>query len=245
MKRPHILALLLVFPILALGVAATPWVGDDENEIELDEAEVFIEYNSTDGDFGIQFFWDGEPWTKMKVEGPDGRSVLRVKAGHNVADQGMTEGFFESAEPPEDELSMEEFLARFPEGEYEFEGKTQDGAELEGETELTHSIPAPPSGLWPADDSEVDAASPLTVRFDAVTADLHGDPLIPELYEVVLETEGELTRVFSIILHGDIAAPSVTIPPEFLQPDLEYKFEVIVQEESGNRTISETEFTTF
>jgi hypothetical protein len=39
--------------------------------------------------------------------------------------------------------------------------------------------------------------------------------------------------------------PSVTISPEFLHPGMEYKLEVIVQEESGNKTISETEFSTF
>jgi hypothetical protein len=45
-------------------------------------------------------------------------------------------------------------------------------------------------------------------------------------------------------LRGDTANPSVTLPPEFLDPGTDYKFEVIVQEESGNRTISETEFST-
>ena len=59
-----------------------------------------------------------------------------------------------------------------------------------------------------------------------------------------MESEGDVDRVFSITLLRDVASPSATVPPEFLVPDTEYKFEVIVQEESGNRTISETEFTT-
>ena len=229
---------------LALGAATLP-LGDDEGEeLELDEAEVFIEFNSTDGDFGIQFFWDGDPWDKMRVEGPDEDVVLRVRASRNVREQGMTEGFFESAEPSTDELSMEEFLERFPEGEYDFEGRTLEGDEIEGETEFTHVLPAPPANLFPADDDELDASQPLTVSFDAVTADLNGNPLAPELYEIIVESEDDILRVLSMTLEGDVANPSMTVPPQFLKPGTEYKFEVIVQEESGNRTISETEFST-
>jgi hypothetical protein len=157
----------------------------------------------------------------------------------------MTEGFFESDEPSADELSMEEFLERFPEGEYEFEGWTLDREEIEGETEFTHVLPAVPTNLYPADGDEIDASMSLVASFDAVTTDLDGDPLEPELYEVVLEYEGDILEVLTVVLPGDTANPAVTIPPQFLKPDREYKLEVIVQEESGNRTIWETEFETF
>jgi hypothetical protein len=139
---------------------------------------------------------------------------------------------------------MEEFLARFPEGEYEFEGWTLEGDELEGEDELTHTLAAPPVNLYPADGDVIDASQRLVVSFDAVVSDLDGDPLTPELYEIVVETEGEILRKFTIVLEGDERNPSVLVPPSFVEPGLEYKLEVIVQEESGNRTIAETEFTT-
>lgn len=238
----------------AFVLAPAPSVGDDRDddddgrrdEIELDEAAVFIEFNSTDGDFGIQFFWDGEAWVEMEVEGPDGDTVLEVEIAGNVAAQGLTEGFFESAEPSLDELSMEEFLERFPEGEYEFEGESQEGDELEGEAEFTHALPAPPANLWPEDGDRVNAWRTIVATFDPVVTDLHGAPLEPELYEVVVETEDDdLERIFTMIVDGDEENPSVTIPPEFLRPEGEYKLEVIVQEESGNRTISETVFYTF
>ncbi len=229
---------------LVAAFAFVPLGDGGKEEVELDEAEVFIEFNSTDGDFGIQFFWDGEPWKRMRVGLEDARPVLNVKVRGKLKDQGLTEGFFESAEPSADELSMEEFLERFPEGEYEFEGRTLEGDEIEGETEFTHTLPAPPANLWPADGDMVSHALPLVVSFDAVTEDLDGEELEPELYELIVETEDEILQVFSIILTGDTAAPAVTIPPEFLTPATEYKFEVIVQEESGNRTISETEFET-
>jgi len=245
MKRSTKTASILLTPLILFSTGLAAWDDDDdEEEIELDEAEVFIEFNSTDGDFGIQFFWDGEAWRKMKVEGPGGRTVLSVKSSGNLAAQGLAEGFFESDEPSLDELSMEEFLARFPEGEYEFEGRTLEGEEIEGEAEFTHTLPAPPANLWPAHGDEVSAIAPLVASFDAVTLDLGGNPLVPEFYEVVVETEGEILRVFTMILEGDEPNPSVTVPPEFLDPGTEYKLEVIVQEESGNRTISETVFCT-
>ena len=181
----------------------------------------------------------------MRVEGPDERTVLRVRASRNLQDQGLTEGFFESAEPSTEELTMEEFLERFPEGEYDFEGKTLEGEGIEGETEFTHVIPAPPSGLFPPDESLIDASLPLTVGFDAVASDLDGAPLEPELYELILETETDILEVLTVVLDGGTASPSLDVPAQFLKPGLEYKFEVIVQEESGNRTISETVFETF
>ncbi len=235
---------LLVVPLAALTVGAASWGGGNKGEVELEEAEVFIEFNSTDEDIGMQFFWDGQAWDHMKVEDSKGKTVLRVKASKGLAKQGLTEGFFESDEPNLDELSLEEFFERFPEGEYEFEGETLEGEELEGETEFTHVLPAAPSNLFPAEGDVVNAALPLIVSFDAVTQDLNGMPLQPEFYEVVVENEGDILRVFTVILDGDVQQPSATVPPEFLKPGTEYKLEVIVQEESGNRTISENEFTT-
>ena len=233
---PVLLAPALVFTVV--GARGT------NQEFELAAAEVFIEFNSTDGDFGIHFFWDGQPWTKMKVEDPGGRTALKVRPSSGLGQQGLTEGFFESAEPSVAVLSMAQFLERFPEGQYEFEGRTLDGAELEGETDFTHTLPAPAANLYPEEGAVVNASSPLVVSFDAVTEDLDGNPLEPELYQVILETEGEILRVFTLILEGDEDEPSVTVPPVFLQPGLEYKFEVLVQEESGNRTLSETAFCT-
>ena len=56
--------------------------------------------------------------------------------------QGLTEIFFESAEPPFDELAPQDFFRRFPEGVYDIEGVTLDGAELESEVRLSYIIPA-------------------------------------------------------------------------------------------------------
>ena len=237
----------LLTPLLLLTLGAAPhwcWWCWDEEEVELDEAEVFIEFNSTDGDIGIQFFWDGEPWDRMKVEGPDGRTVLKVRSRRNLQDQGLAEGFFESGEPNFDEVSMQEFLDRFPEGEYEFEGRTIERQEIEGETDFTHVLAAPPTNLSPEDGEEVDSSAPLVVSFDAVTEDLDGNPLDPVQYELIIESENGILKVFTMNIDGDEANPSATVPPQFLEPGTEYKFEVLVKEESGNKTISEIAFCT-
>jgi hypothetical protein len=242
MKKIQTALCVLLAP--ALLVLARPATRGGPQTIELDEAEVFIEFNHTDGDFGIQFFWDGDPWDHMNVEGPDGRSVLTVVARRSVQEQGLTEGFFESAEPSKKVLPMEEFLARFPEGTYEFSGESLEGEVLVGEAEFTHVIPAPPQNLWPADGARVRARTPLIVSFEPVTEDLDGEPLVPELYEIVVESDNDILRVFSIVLEGDTPNPAVTVPPEFLLAGSDYKFEAIVQAEGGNRTISEIRFST-
>lgn len=212
---------------------------DDETEIELDEAAIFIEWNSTDTDYGIQVFWDGEPWTTMKVENDKGKTVLEVKTRRNLKDQGLTEGFFESAEPPASELSLAAFLERHPEGTYEFEGRTQDGAELVGDAELTHTLPSPPTNLSPAEGDTVSHAG-FTVRFDEVTEDTEGNELDVVYYEVVVEKEDDepFLATFKVILGPDTT--SVAVPAAFLEPETEYKLEVIAVEASGNKTITES-----
>jgi hypothetical protein len=65
----------------------------------LEETAIFIEINDTDGDAGIQIFLDGEGWNSMKVFDPDGKKVLNVRGRAAVGIQGITELFFESAEP--------------------------------------------------------------------------------------------------------------------------------------------------
>jgi hypothetical protein len=232
--------LLPVFLVAVVALVFTmPGTASAWDTVELDDAEVFIEWNSTDDDYGIQFFWDGEPWRRMRVRNTRGKKVLDVRTRKNVRQQGLTEGFFESAEPTTDELSMDEFLDRFPEGEYTFRGTSIERDRLVGETEFTHTLPAPPENLSPAEGDTVSRLGFL-VSFDPVTEDMEGEPLDPEYYEVVVEKEDDepILQVFSVILPP--TQTSVDVPAQFLEPDTEYKLEVIAVEESGNKTITET-----
>ena len=131
---------------LALSPAALADDHDEsEEEIPFAVAEVFFELNNTDGDLGIHSLIDGDPWKRLSIEGADERRLLNIGVRGRLRRQGLTELFFESAEPPFDELPPARFFRRFPEGTYEIEGVTLEGLELESETMVTHAMPAPPA----------------------------------------------------------------------------------------------------
>ncbi len=238
MKR-HMLMLFVLLVAVAALIIILGATTSARSVVELDEAEVFIEWNSTDTDFGIQFFWDSIGFTRMTVRNTSGKKVLDVKTKKNVRAQGLTEGFFESVEPPASELPMEEFFARFPEGEYEFRGLSIEGDLLVGEADFTHILPASPENLSP-EEGDVVSHLGFTASFDPVTEDTDGNPLDIELYVVVVEKEDDepILQVFEVVLRP--GQTSVWVPEQFLEPDTEYKLEVIAQEESGNRTITES-----
>ncbi|RZV38204.1 MAG: hypothetical protein EX272_03255 [Chromatiales bacterium] len=240
----------------------------DDEEIPWDVAEVFFELNNTDGDLGIHALVDGGPWKRMQIEDADGRTILNVHARGRLRRQGMTEIFFESAEPTFDELAPEQFFNRFPEGTYEVEGQTLDGEELENETEITHAMPAPPAptvngvaAAMQCDDEEPGYDAPVIEADEYVIAWPEVALTHPSLgypqsssditivnYEVVVEVEletpdgEEFTTVFSVILPPDVTA--MTIPEEFLEQSDSFKYEVLAREESWNQTAIESCFLT-
>ena len=229
--------------MLLLAVAATPAIWgmppEEEGEIELDDAAIFIEINDTDGDAGIQIFLDGEDWERMKITDPDGQQLLDIRARGSVGLQGLTELFFESAEPSFDEQPLAEFLGLFPEGIYEFEGRTTDGTELEGEAELTHVLPGAPIIVLPLEDQDDVDADNTVVQWLAV-ADPAGSSIVGYQVIVIRESGEHLELVVDV----EPTTLSITVPSEFMEEGTEYKVEVLAIEESGNKTITEREFET-
>jgi hypothetical protein len=205
--------------------------------IAFEDAKILIELNATDEDVGMQVFLDGEGWRKVKISDPDGRKIFDVKTKGSVGKTGVTELFFESEEPSLAELPLEEFLARFPEGEYEFEGVTIEGEEIEGVAMLTHAIPDGPVLVAPAEGAVVDPDATF-VDWEAV-ADPPGSSIVE--YEVIVE-RADVLRVFDV--HVPAAATRVAVPPEFLEAGKPYKFEVLAIEAGGNQTLSESFFET-
>lgn len=228
-----------VIAVMAAVTASTvAWAGRGEKAPEpFDQAEIRIELNATDEDAGIQMLLDGEGWDTVKVYSPDNNKLLRIKADGSVGDIGVTELFFESAEPSLAELPLEDMLVMFPEGEYRVEGRTVDGQRLVGTATLTHAIPAAPQVVSPAEGETTDPHDTV-VSWEPV-ADPPGSQITG--YQVIVEREDPL-RVFSVDLAS--SATSVTVPAEFLEPGTEYKVEVLAIEESGNQTITEIEFQT-
>lgn len=223
--------------------------------IELEEVKFIFEVNNTDGDIGVQLKFDGEPWDSIKGFTPDGKLLFDIKGNNSLKDLGLTENFFESEEPvfrgPDADITIEEIQDMFPEGEYELSGTTVEGDKLVGTAHLSHVIPCGPVITSPAGNPDPDnttiAWDPVTTEIDPVTGDCVASEDIDIIgYEVIVEVEEPLLRVFDVILPG--TADSIMVSPEFLDFDTEYKLEVIAIQsndgEYGNQTITESEFTT-
>lgn len=223
--------------------------GDDEAELEFEQAKILIEHNATAEDTGFQGFVDGDPWNRLTVTAPGGAPVLSVRGVGRLQELGLTELFFETDEPANDEVPIEDVLALFPEGEYEFEGRSVDGEEVEGEASLSHTIPAGPEIVSPADGSVIDIGE-ATVSWNPVTTTVTGSTDLEIVgYELIVEldTEAPPPRGFSspnVDIHVPPQITSLTIPPEFLAPGTAYKFEVLALEAGGNQTITEGTFET-
>jgi len=227
-KASSWLAALTIVALIATVAAPAAWAK------KLDDAEMYIEINDTDGDAGIQVFLDGEGWDSMQMRGPNGLN-FSVLAEGGVGMQGITEFFFESAEPSFDEQPLDELLALFPAGRYRFVGTTTEGRKLKGKARLNHSLPDAPVQIFPVEGDEVDPE-------DAVfTWEEVDDPAGGEIdfYQVVVECE-EPGSEMAVDVPSEIT--QITVPPEVLQDQDECKWEVLAVEEYGNRTISEAEF---
>jgi len=106
------------------------------------DAKVFFEQNSTSADTGFHLaIADTDPWNALTVTGPDGRGILSVHAKGPLADFGLASLFFESQEPPNDEVPIDQIRERFSAGEYQFQAKSIDGVMMESTAILSHAIP--------------------------------------------------------------------------------------------------------
>ncbi len=251
---PWAIAILMV---LAQGVWAEDDDDEDGEEIPFDEAFIFFELNNTDGDLGIHAKIDGDAWKMLEIEDPKERRMLKIRATGRLRRQGLTEIFFESAEPTFDELAPEKFFKRFPEGTYEIEGVTIEGEELESETEITHLMPAGPepavNGIPFVEDCDedpipaFDRALPVTITWAHVSLSHEelgrtNEPIARHNYEVVVEID-ETPWVAHAVLPPD--ATSYQVPQEILALGDEIKYELLVREESFNQTATESCFAVF
>lgn len=249
-----------VLPILFAAMVAATWSlatadGWAEEEVPFKAAEFFIEYNSTAGDTGVQVFLDDDNWRRITIFDPDENVLFTVKGQSQLGRQGLTELFFESVEPALAALPIEEFLERFPEGIYEFEGIRNDGVELESEVEFTHVIPCGP--VVTPEAGTVVNRGPVVIRWNEVTTvvdpaetdrdgvtvcaepELLDQELVIDAYQVIVENAD-----VHLIVDLPAEARQLTVPPEALVRNTLYKFEVLAKEEGGNQTITEGFFCT-
>ena len=215
---------------LAIGLAAPVRAASFEF------ARIYIEYNASANDLGYHVTLDGEDWKTLKIINPAGNTIFDVAGRGPYNDLGMTELFFEGAEPSLDDFPLDKLLALFPEGKYRFNGLTVGGTRITGTGTLTHAIPD-----GPAVSAEVDDENDLVViHWEPVTRPPRGFPnrrIDIVGYQVLVDP-------FQITLPG--SSRQVTLPREFVDSLKAgvHPFEVLAIEASGNQTITEGTFET-
>ena len=258
MKSMRLLAVLLV-PVVALimGAAAPEtwafgrFLEECEDDLELEKAEVFFEFNFTDCDLGIQVFVDGSPWRSMTVRDEIGKPVLNVLTRGAWRPEGGAEFSLEGAEPqlidPEvEECSLTDqrvidFLNKYRAGFYTFTGVAAEERCLlvEDEVELSYNFPSPP---------DLDLEDfPEVARWEQPNA---GEPVVGyeavvELVVLVDDDEQVFKETATLPAGARAYKTSLTFlrlinsfPEEEIE---ELKFELLAQEDSGNKIIVEAE----
>jgi hypothetical protein len=206
-------------------------------KVPFKDAKLIIEFNSTAEDIGIQMFLDADPWKTIDILNPNGKLIFEVDGRSNVRRLGMTELFFESHEPSINDLSIPEFLALFPEGEYTFVGRNTEGDTVLSKVPFSHKFPDGPFIIGPKKKGRVDPQNTV-ISWDPVVTPA-GIQIVQ--YEVIVEG-GNPQRNFDVFVPGNVT--SLQVSPEFLEPHTKYIFEVLAIEANGNQTISEGEFKT-
>lgn len=236
------------FVFAALAGVCMGWSAGTHG-LELSEAELFLELNNTDGDLGIHCSVDGGPYERLKIKTEQGATALQVEAHGRAGKHGLTQLFFESAEPNFEELPPEEFFARFPEGVYTIEVEYL-GEEAEEDVELSHVMPAPPpnvrvNGIPAAASCDSD---PLPVVTPPVLIDW--EPVTESHPEIGRQGEFEIDRYQFFVDVGDNSL-AIDLPPtltEFLIPESitapggQFKFEIIARADNLNNTAIESCF---
>ena len=250
--------------VLCFTLPTSPLLAaNDDNELPF-KALSFI-FETTEDDIELQAFIDGNQWKTLKIEDTKGRIIFDLRTQRRLGRQGLSELLLAS-EPdhfPEEALAPSEeanevvraFFRKFPAGDYEFEGETVNGKELEGEATLTHILPALPEIVYPdSSNGELLQVNPfdLVIEWKPVTTNFFGDGPVDIIeYQIILDQVEPLRTIpwiDGVARRGLINVPgdvtSLTVPPEYLLPNTLYDFEVLAIEASGNTTISVGEFMT-
>ncbi|HEY5921269.1 MAG TPA: fibronectin type III domain-containing protein [Kofleriaceae bacterium] len=216
--------------------------------IELAEAKLIIEHNATDEDTGFQGFVDGEAWKSLELRDSNGKLQLSTATKGNLRTLGLTELFFETNEPENAEVPIEELLALMPAGDYEFTAKTIDGLVAQGVATLSHTIPEAPEITAPAAGAVVSADLDLTITWNPSDTSQCGDDVTITHYQLIVEKADQPDHpgfgAETIDVRIPASVTSMRVPHEFLQPGTAYDFEVLAIEAGGNQTITAGEFST-
>jgi hypothetical protein len=230
MRRPTRWLYVLVVGAIALGLGTLAWAAPFK------EARIYIEYNSSANDLGFHVSLDAEDWETIRILSPAGNEIFKVEGKGGYAGLGLTELFFEGAEPPLDEAGevLADLLTRFPKGKYTFIGTTVAGTQLTSKPILSHAVPAGPTNVQAMVNGNTIVISWAPVTGPA--AILPNETITIVGYQVIVET-------FQVTLPA--STTQVTLPAEFVQSlgNGSHAFEVLAIDKSGNQTITEASFT--
>ncbi len=148
---------------------------------------------------------------------------MDIRARSGLRRQGLTELFFESAEPTFDELDPEKFFPRFREGLYEWEGKTLEHQEIEGEVWLSHIIPAAPVVTMVGDQTENPGFEQEEDDDENPIFDEDGNPVVEKAcWEVEPDGNGDVIVSWGAVTMSHYDMWNVTPQPLLEGEDLRY-----------------------
>ena len=144
-------------------------------------------------------------------------------------------------------------LTKLPAGNYTIEGSGMENGESTGKTKgiawLTHNIPAGPVLEAPAEGSKVPTDTDLLMKWKPVTKTIDGKPVKIISYQLIVEKIQDphphmIGKVSSLSMYLPPSVHSMRVPKEFLESGVDYDWEVLAIEESGNQTLSSGKFST-
>jgi hypothetical protein len=239
-KHNRTLSVFIVAMAALILSAAASWAAAKKTTVPLSIKKIYFEYNSTAsalGDLGVHVLLDGEDWKEIKIVNPKGRTIFEVEGKGPYKELGMTELFFEGAEPDLADVPLQELLDRFPAGNYKFVGKRVDGESIADTAVLTHAIPAGPTNV----SAQVGPGNTLVISWNKVTGppvNFPNEPIHIIAYQVIV------SEFLVTVPATGAPSQSVTVSPEFVASlaSGEQLFEVLAIEAGGNQTITESSF---
>jgi hypothetical protein len=215
--------------LLSAAALLAIWHGPTWAAGGFESVAVFLEQTIEDEDSELTFeaITGTDGIATLKVVAPDGRTVVDYKATDSKL--GIRHLTLETPEPKKDGS----LKADFPTGVYKFTGTATTGAALQGEATLSHRFPDTAHLVRPRPEEKNVPINGMQIKWNAVK----------DATAILLVIEDEKTgREVKANLPG--SATSFTVSDGFLAPGVEYKLAIGAVAKDGNRTFTESAFTT-
>lgn len=196
---------------------------------KFERASIVLERTIEDADAEIKIdvMTKASGLSSLRVAAPDGRIIVDFKAPSSAL--GIHHLVLESPEPKDDGR----LRADFPEGVYTLTGTTTDGVTMQAEAFLKHEFPPAAKIVTPHAGSDDVPPTELRVTWSPMK----------DIQSITVLIEDEKSgREISAMLAG--TATSFTFPAGALVSGRKYKLAVGSIGTTGNKTVTEIDFTT-